>query len=83
MIESDVAKLLKPAPRRHNKERSGDTSDSQFASDDGIAGIVVDGTGPESSEVNADGLRRSSWTRTVILFFFVTKTAHVQMFLGC
>lgn len=65
MIESDVARLLKPAPRRHNKERSGH---SQFASDDRIARILVHGTGPESSEVNADGLRRSSWTRTAVLF---------------
>ena len=68
MIESDVAKLLKHATRRHNKERSAYTSDSQFPSDDGIARIVVDGTGPESSEVNADGLRRSSWTRPVVFF---------------
>ena len=68
MIERDVAKLLKPAPRRRNRERSGHTSHSQFPSDDEIARIVVHGTGPESSEVNADGLRRSSWTRTAAFF---------------
>ena len=40
------------------------TPHTLFVSDDGIARIVVHGTGPESSQVNADGLRSSSRTRT-------------------
>ena len=43
MFESDVTKLLLPAPRRRNRERSGDISRSQFASNDGIARILVYG----------------------------------------
>lgn len=41
VIESDVAKLLQPLPRRHNRDRSGNNSGSQFALDDEIARIVV------------------------------------------
>jgi len=69
VIESDVAKLVQPAPRRCSRERSGDISNSQFASDDGIAGILVHGTGPESSQVNADGLRRSSRRMAAVFFY--------------
>ena len=68
MTESDVVKLLQPAPRQHNRERSSDTSHSQFASDDGLARIEVHGTGPESSQQNADGLSRSSRTRRAVFF---------------
>lgn len=68
VTESDVVKLLQPAPRQHNRERSSDTSHSQFASDDGLARIEVRGTGPESSQQNADGLSRSSRTRRAVFF---------------
>ena len=69
MVENDVTKLLEPAPRRRNRERSGDISRSQFASNDGIiARLLVHGTNHESSEVNADGLRRSSSTRAAVFF---------------
>ena len=68
MVESDVNKLLQPAPRRRNRERSGDISRSQFASNDGIARILVYGANPESSEVKADGLRRSSSARAAVFF---------------
>ena len=63
VIESDVARLLQPVPRRHNRDRSGNNSGSQFALDDGIARIVAYGTGPESAHANADGLRRSPRTK--------------------
>ena len=46
VTESDVAKLIQPAPRRRSRERSGDNSHSQFGSDDGIARIEAHGTGP-------------------------------------
>ena len=73
MLESDVSRLIQPALRRRNRERSGDISHSQCASNDGIARIVVHGIGPESSEVNADGLR-SSTTRAAVFFnsYFLT-----------
>lgn len=48
---------------RHNRDRSGNNSGSQFALDDGIARIVAYGTGPESAHANADGLRRSPRTK--------------------
>ena len=34
MVENDVTKLLQPAARRRNIERSGDISRSQFASNE-------------------------------------------------
>lgn len=68
VIERDVAKLLRPVPRRRNTDRSGNNARSQFALDDGIARIVVHGIGPESPQVNADGLRRSSRKRTAVIF---------------
>ena len=65
VIKSDVAKLVQPAPRR----RSRDISNSQFATDDGIARILVHGTGHKSSQVKAYGLRRSSRTMTAVFFY--------------
>ena len=68
MVENDVTKLLEPAPRRRNRERSGDILRSQFASNDGIARLLAHRTNRESSQVNADGLRRSSSTRAAVFF---------------
>ena len=67
VIESNMAKLLKP---KRALEKDLVIYHSQFASDDLIARIVVHGTGPESSQVNEDGLRRSSWTRTAVFLIF-------------
>lgn len=62
-VENDVAKWLHPVPRRQNVRSTGNSARTQFASDDGIARIVVE-PGPESSA----GLRRSSRTRTAVFF---------------
>jgi len=62
-VENDVAKLLHPVPRRQNVRSTGNSARTQFASNDGIARIVVE-PGPESSA----GLRRSSRTRTAVFF---------------
>jgi len=62
-VENDVAELLHPVPRRQNVRSTGNSARTQFASDDGIARIVVE-PGPESSA----GLRRSSRTRTAVFF---------------
>lgn len=63
-IESNVAKLLQLVTRRHN-ERPRSNAHSQFASDDGIARIVVE---PRPVPESSDGLRRSSRTRTAVFF---------------
>ena len=62
-VENDVAKLLHTVPRRQNVRSTGNSACTQFASNDGIARIVVQ-PGPESSA----GLRRSPRTRTLVFF---------------